>query len=417
MDFIQELMDSTTELESPRSFFYWAGLAAVSAVVMDNVWLSRGEQEGTTSNFYNLYPNIYVMLHADSAMKKGPPVNLAKELVKKATNGLPKIISGRSSIQGMLKLLGTAQSMPGGKILNKSAGFIASSEFTSSIVEDRAAMTILTDLYDRNWNDGEWKSLLKMEEFSLKDPILTLLAAINEAHFDDFIGAKDIQGGFIGRMFVIAESQTATLNPLINKLNRVPDRPKLIAYLHTLTTLKGPFKSLAGTEQGKLYHEWYMDFYQNIRSQKVKDDTGTLGRFGDSVLKIAMCLSLSRSTELEIDMTTMQQAINVSEKLISNVRKTTLGKKGKAENLYLKTLIMQELLTREPHMITRENLMKKCFMHYSSVDEFNEVMGVFMEVGMIIVENKGNTTLFIMPDAQVKLLNEHIKGKQNMGGE
>jgi hypothetical protein len=416
MDFLQELMDSTAELESPRSFFWWAGLTAVSAVVMDNVWLSRGEQEGSTSNFYNLYPNIYVMLHADSAMKKGPPVNLIKDLVKKASNGLPKIISGRSSIQGMLKLLGTAQSVPGGKILNKSAGFIASSEFTSSIVEDRAAMTILTDLYDRNWNDGEWKSLLKMEEFSLKDPILTLLAAINEAHFDDFIGAKDVHGGFMGRMFVIAESQTATFNPLINKLQRVPDRGKLIEHLHNVSKLRGPFASLANTPQGKYYHDWYMDFYQNIRTQKVKDETGTLGRFGDSVLKIALCISLSRSLDLEIDMTTMQQAIEVSEKLITNVRKTTLGKKGKAENLYLKTLIMQELLTREPHMITRENLMKKCFMHYSSVDEFNEVMAVFLEVGMLVVENKGNTMLYIMPDNKVQELQDHVAGKKSLGG-
>ena len=412
MNFIQELMDSTTELESPRNFWFWSGLAAVAAVVMDNVWLSRGEQVDSPNSFYNLYPNIYVMLHADSALKKGPPVNLAKDLVKKSTNGLPKIISGRSSIQGMLKEMGTAQSMPGGKILNKSAAFIASSEFTSSIVEDRAAMTILTDLYDRNWNEGDWKSLLKMEQFTLKDPVLTMLAAINEAHFDDFIGMKDVQGGFIGRMFVIAETQTSTLNPLIDKLKRVPDRGKLIAYLHTLTTLKGPFKSLAGTPQGLYYHEWYMDFYRNIREQKVKDETGTIGRFGDSVLKVAMCLSLSRSTELEIDMTTMIEAISVSEKLIANVRKTTLGKKGKAANLYLKTLIMQELLLREPHMITRENLMKKCFMHYSSVDEFNEAMSSFHEVGMIQIENKGTQTIYIMPDAQVKLLQDHLAGKK-----
>jgi len=185
---------------------------------MDNVWLPRGQMEGSDAVYFNTYPNIYVMLHAESGLKKGPPVNLAKDLVKRATvNGLPKIISGRSSIQGMLKELGTQFSVPGGKIINKSAAFIASSEFSSSIVEDRAAMTILTDLYDRNWNEGDWKSLLKMEEFTLKDPILTLLVATNEAHFDDFIGQKDVHGGFIGRMFVIAEKATATLNPLIHK--------------------------------------------------------------------------------------------------------------------------------------------------------------------------------------------------------
>jgi hypothetical protein len=80
-------------------------------------------------------------------------------------------------------------------------------------------------------------------------------------------------------------------------------------------------------------------------------------------------------------------------------------------------LIMQELLTREPHMITRENLMKKCFMHYSSVEEFNEVVGVFLEIGMLTVENRGVQVVFIMPDKQVELLNDHIKGKKTMGGE
>ena len=116
------------------------------------------------------------MLHADSGLKKGPPVNLAKKLVKRVNN--TRIISGRSSIQGMLKELGEGYSLPGGQIVKKSVAFIAASEFSSSIVEDKAAMTILTDLYDRNWNEGEW-TLLKMENFTLKDPTITLLVATN----------------------------------------------------------------------------------------------------------------------------------------------------------------------------------------------------------------------------------------------
>lgn len=416
MNFIQEVMDSTVELEPPRSFWFWSSLAAISAVVMDNVWLPRGEMEGSTNVYFNTYPNIYVMLYADSALKKGPPVNLAKDLVKKSCNGLPKIISGRSSIQGILKELGTGHSQPGGKVISKSAAFICSSEFSSSIVEDKAAMTILTDLYDRNWNEGEYKSLLKMEEFSLKDPIITLLAATNEAHFDDFVAQKDVHGGFVGRMFLIVEKEVSTLNSLVDKLKRVPDKPQLISYLKEVSKLKGPFNSLAGTPAGAYYKQWYLDFYNVIKEQKIKDPTGTIGRFGESVIKIAMLLQLSQEPKLgEIDLSIMQAAVTTCDKLIGNVRSITHGKKGAASNLELKTAVMQELLSREPHKVSRDILMRKYWMHFSTAEEFNNVMASFHESGMIQVENIGNIVIYVMPETEVKLIKEHLAGKKGQG--
>ena len=164
MNWIDKLVAMHKELESPQSFWFWAGLSAMSATVKDNVWMER--------HAYKLYPNIYVMLHADSGLKKGPPVALAKDLVSRVNN--TEIISGRSSIQGILKQLGTAESVKGGGIKTKSTGFICASEFSSSLVSDPVAMTILTDLYDRNYNEGEWRSLLKMETFKLHNPTLSL---------------------------------------------------------------------------------------------------------------------------------------------------------------------------------------------------------------------------------------------------
>jgi len=415
MNFIQEVMDSTAELESPRNFWYWSALACISAVVMDNVWLPRGEMEGSDATFYNTYPNIYVMLHAESGLKKGPPVALAKNLVRKACPHMPRIISGRSSIQGMLKEMGTSYSLPGGKIVNKSAAFIASSEFTSSIVEDRAAMTILTDLYDRNWNEDDWKSLLKMEQFTLKDPVLTLLVATNEAHFDDFIVLKDVHGGFIGRMFVIAERETANFNPLIEKLKRVPDKAKLADWLRNLSALKGPFQSLAGTSAGKFYHEWYMDFYNTIRTQRIRDDTGTIQRFGESVLKVAMLLSMSQSPELVIDMPTMVEAVKQCETLIGNVRRTTMGKKGAATNLQLKNLMIEELLNRDPHAISKDVAMKKFWMHYNVTEDFVALIGALFDAGTITIENWGNTVMYVMNDKQVEELKAWHAAKKGQG--
>src|SRR5688572_17591509 len=111
MSWIDEVLKSHEEVETPQSFYFWSGLCAISAVLKDNVFINRG-------GAYILYPNIYVILHADSGLKKGPAINLAKDLVKRTGN--TKLVSGRSSIQGILKKLGTGQSQPGGKVEQKS---------------------------------------------------------------------------------------------------------------------------------------------------------------------------------------------------------------------------------------------------------------------------------------------------------
>jgi len=307
MNWIQQVLKQHEEVESPREFWRWSALATLSAVVKDQVWLNRG-------GLYKLYPNIYVMLHADSGLKKGPPVSMSKQIVKNVNN--TRIISGRSSIQGILKELGTAYTIPGGKVINKSVGFIVASEFSSSLVSDPAAMTILTDLYDRHWNAGEYRSLLKMETFELKDPTISMLVATNEAHFEDFIGKKDIQGGFIGRMFVIAEDKVQKLNPLVQMLENPPDYVKLSEFPKEVSKLTGEFKY--GPGAGELYEQWYMQFYRALFDSPNKDTTGTVQRFGDSVLKVAMLLSLGEKLELILTEENINEAIDICEKLVQN---------------------------------------------------------------------------------------------------
>ena len=79
-------------------------------------------------------------------------------------------------------------------------------------------------------------------------------------------------------------------------------------------------------------------------TQDLRDDTGTLNRFGDSVLKVAMILSLARSPELYIDEDSMQLAIDYCEKLVGNVRQMTHGKKGLRRLRTLKDIIIEEIL-------------------------------------------------------------------------
>jgi len=423
MNWLEKLLEQHSELESPTNFWLWGGMAAISAILKDNVWIDR--------QIYNLYPNIYVMFHAESGLKKGPPISMAKQLVRAV--GGTRIISGRSSIQGILKELGTAKTEPGGKVLNKSTAFICSSELTSSIVEDKVATDILTDLYDRQYNIGEWRSLLKMESFNLKDPTITMLTATNEAHSVDFFGKKDIHGGYFARTFVISENKRNRANSLLVPLLNPPKYLELAEYLKELTKLTGAFAPLASpieteccyipfaesvtgetnyfTPAGILYQKWYEEFIIQMMEQEVKDDTGTLNRFGDSVLKVAMILALARSPELYIDEDSMQLAIDYCERLVGNVREMTYGKKGLSEAKNIKELIIKELLFRNGNRISRPMLLKKMWAHYKDTMEIDDIMQSFDQAGMIKTESVGNQIIYYMPELVIVEYRKLFTGK------
>lgn len=421
MNWLQEITKQHNELESPTSFWYWSAIAAISAVVKDQVWMDR--------QIFKTYPNIYVMLHAESGLKKGPPISMARQLVKPA--GV-RTISGRSSIQGILKDMGTSYTQPGGKIQAGNQVFICSSELSSSIVEDKVATKILTDLYDRQYNVGEWRSLLKMESFELKDPTITMLTATNEAMSEDFFTKAAIQGGYFARTFIIYEKEGQNVNSLVYPLSNPPNYTTSSDYLKELAKLKGEFHAIASmcksdefkykkVKQGRdvyfngvgiAYDDWYDSFRENIRVQELRDETGTMNRFGDSVLKVAMLLSLAENPRLVITESAMHDAINECEKLLGNVRKTTLGKHGLSNTALLKSLIIMELLNRDNHQVSRTVLMKKMWMHYENSEEFDSMMQSFEGAGLILTSNIGNTIVYNMPETQVDELKRFMAGKQ-----
>lgn len=421
MNFIDQVIEQHKEFESPLNFWRWAAIASISAVVKDNVYLSQ--------HMFNMYPNIYVMFHADSGMKKGPPVNLAKKLVTKVGN--TKVISGRSSIQGILKEMSQAESRPGQPVNKKAAAFICSSELSSSIVEDKVATTILTDLYDRNYNADTWKSLLKMEVFDLKDPTITMLTATNESHSSDFFTRKDIAGGYFARTFIIHEHEENRVNSLLVPPTVLPDHDLLVEYLKKLAELRGGFIPLGSKEEtehhrrsianpytgtmefytpaGEVYEHWYRDFATTRKG--VKDATGTLNRFGSSVIKVAMLLSLAEKPELEISESAMTEAIRTCEMLVGNVRKVTFGKtETEGTNAERKILLLNELLTLPDHRISRTQLHKKFWIH-GNVKEWDDCVVSFAEGGLVDVEQIGNQVYYAMKPETLREMKNFLAGR------
>jgi hypothetical protein len=397
MSWIDNFVKAHSEFEAPAVFYHWAGLAALSAVLKDSVYWDKYA--------YKLYPNIYVMLHADSGMRKSAPISVAKKLVKGVGN--TKVISGRSSIQAILKKIATGETVNGSKHILSGTAFIVSSELTSSLVDDPAAMDILTDLYDRNYNEGDWDSLLKMETFAIKSPTVTMLTATNEAHSSELFVRKDVMGGFFARTNIITAETRNVINSLMYKPENPPNYEEDIKYLKEVSHLSG---SLQISESNrKFFKDWYHDFIEIVDSQPEKDKTGSLNRFDDTVLKTAILLQLGAQPTMEIGHAALSKAIEICESFIGNMRKVTHGQ-GKSTWAQEKALIIYELLERDNHTISRKMINKK-YWNRANANEWEEIMNSLCTAGICSREMSGAEVIYVMHDVQVAELKRHFKGQ------
>jgi len=332
MSWINQLLKATESSESPRKYWYWAGLSAISAVVNNQVHLDKF--------MYKLYPNIYVLLIGKSGIRKGPPVALAKQLVQCVDN--TRIFSGRLTIQAALSKLKSSITKPnGGPPIVDAIGYFNTSEFASFIVEDPAALTILTDLYDGHYNP-QWENITKSSgDERLKNPCISLLGASNEVHFKDAVPDNAMGGGFVARTFIIHADKKAGVNSLTSRPDHIPDVNLLSEHLFKISKVKGQF---VWSHDGKeLYDRWYTQF----SAGEYSDTTGTIERLHDHILKTAMLLSLARGLDLRLEIGDIKEAIIACQDFVPGARKVAMTSGGKSAAAPGTAVFIRELLSRK----------------------------------------------------------------------
>lgn len=394
MSWIDEVLDAYHESEAPEKFFYWSALSALSAVVRKNVYIDL--------QHYILRPNIYVFLIADSGTKKGIPVNLAKDLVKR-TNAT-RIISGRNSMPAIMKDLGKLHTIENGRSIKEAHAFMVSGELSSFLVRDPDALNILTDLYNCHENEDEWKNTLKGSGVDkLLAPCLTVFGASNEDLLEDIITQKDIKGGFIARTFIVTVGERGKPNSLMDKMNVLPDKAGLSEYLKSLIPIKG---EMSITPEGKAYYKSWYDkmFYDNVT-----DKTHTKGRLGDKVLKVAMLLSLADSHDLVITMDHLVEAISETEMTWISARKIMLGSGKDAALSYKLKMVFRILLLQPDHKMSRVKVLQRCMGDINHFD-LDLIVENLLAANVIKVEfpNTGRA-IYELKETALKLFDSHVK--------
>ena len=388
-------MDATKEYESPPKYYYWAGLTAISGVLANRVWLERG-------GLFKLYPNIFTLLLGPSGIKKGPPVSLAKNLVIEVDN--TRIFAGRLSIQKAISVLSTSHTRAGKEIIKDAIGYFSASEFASFIIQDPAALTILTDLYDTHYNERGWTNYTKKsDQEELKNPCITLLGASNESHFKEAVPISAENGGFLARTFIVAATKRGKLNPLTE--DEAPIDIKIMAaHLKEAAILRGPFQ---WSPEGKdFYNQWYKQFDEVDKSQ---DSTGTLNRVTDGALKIAMLLSVSRSLDMRLEIEDVQEAIQVCEDTVLGTKRLTMGA-GKNPLGSQTAMIIRFLLVQPEYQSSRQQILDKHWGHFDSF-QLDSIIETLTQMGGLTLKVSNGGPVYKLSEKVITNYEKKKEGK------
>ena len=392
MSWLEDVMKASAEVESPKQWVWWSAISAIAAISGSNVFLDKF--------YYKLSPNLFVMLLGKSGLGKGWPINLAKELVTCVDT--TRVISGRNSIQAVIKELGTITTRSGKPAIPDSRGFLVSGEFVNFVIQDPHSLSVLTELYDTHYA-STWKNTMKgTGTDTLKNVCLTMLGASSPAHFREVVGAKDIEGGFLGRTLMIYEETRGFINPLTEKPKEKFDPLKAAEHLIAVSKVKGEF---VYTQQAKdYYNEWYYD----LRRRDTQDKTGTVQRIHNHVEKVGMCCALARGDTLELQLVDMEQSIDACTTLITHVEKILQGAGGKSEIAEHQAMVLQTLIKAPDYELTRQKVLQKLF---GDVDSFvlNRVIETLTDAKAVTAQTRGGSIFYKLTPGYLKQLEEWKK--------
>jgi hypothetical protein len=387
--FVHDLIDEVLpEVETPRSWLYWSLISSISAAAANNYYLLSFKGN------YLYYPNIYVMLLGESGLGKAFGINLSKKLVEAADT--TRVIAGRSSIQAIVQELSTTTSANGKPLITDSRGFIVNGELSTAIISDPDALTILTDLFDRNDNPN-WTNRLKGDgKEKLKNPYITCLFGSSPSHFYDKIPQANIEGGYIGRNLIIYEEMRSKD---VDPLDEEDDKEKEDKFISTISPKYVPHLiKIAQKEKTRiypneparqLYNKWRREWRAN---QKIYNDrTGFINRVPDHVIKVAMCLCLSRYDNTGIiNECDMNEAIEQITSLVYAAKQTASSNGLDPMAAQTKKVIDILISAKDNQMLRKEVLV----MGYGNFDTLalDRIIETLMEMGWVERQKVGNNS-------------------------
>ncbi len=299
---IHALCDYTEEIEIPTEFSMWAAISAISATLGRDCFIDRG--------FFTVYPNLYIVLVAGSAVcKKSSAISLTNGLVQKVDPPV-RMLSQKMTPEALIGSLSGMSNEDNTIMLDQAAGILVADELATLIDKNAFAsgmITILTKLYD--CTDFNYETKGRGLEL-IKNPCLSIMGGMTMHGVRDAIPKEAIGAGFTSRVLFIYKQTADKLVPR-PELYMNDDCKKLFENIIHDINLVGRMRGRFGVSNGawKIFEKEYVYFRTKCPMLSNPNFDGYIGRRDVNLLKVAMACSASRKDDRVIDDDDMTMAI------------------------------------------------------------------------------------------------------------
>lgn len=317
-DFVSSYMDFTKGQEATDRIHRWVALSVIAGALERKVWLHRGH--------YTLFPNLYTFIIGPSGVvRKSTSTAIGVDMLREIDT--IRIMSERVTAASLIKQLADSQKNFDykGFAVKQCPTFTYASELNVFLNEIFGSISeLLTTFYDCVPNDSSksWKyQTIGGGVTNIYGPCLNLLGASTPTWLVRAIPASEMEGGFASRVIYVVEDTSRRAIAFPDGETKAEDyelhRRRLVDNLKRIHNLVGPmFVTPEFRAQGQL---WYESHQKSQRSNTDLRFSGYYGRKFDTVLKVAMLLSVSESSDLIIDTRHFEQSLALLQDIESRM--------------------------------------------------------------------------------------------------
>jgi hypothetical protein len=233
---IESFIDSTVELEAPRTFRQWSAISVIAAALEQKVYVTSGGSQ--------LFPNIYCALIAHPGVGKTRSIYAAKKYYMETPEPVPAptSMSASSMIDALTKskrtIVRLGKDQEGGA-LEYNTLYITADELSAFMHEYSAeAMGFMSHCYDatpygqtRRGNDLSIK---------IKSPQLNLIFGTTPSNLVKYMPEVAWEQGFTSRMIMVFSDERSIGDDFATKDTSLS--PDLVHDLRSISSLVGEFQ-------------------------------------------------------------------------------------------------------------------------------------------------------------------------------
>jgi hypothetical protein len=283
--FIGNYLEYVKYQQSPDVFHLWSAFAIIAAALGRSVWVARG--------YWSTFPNMYIAIVSKSAVcSKSSASDIAvRDVMYPTFNKAEKyIVTGNITPSAFNKELAERYAKTG-----VSEAFVYADEMAAFFTRQNLEMNfpdVLTRAYTCPHIIDNNTRAHGLEE--IHNPCWTLLTTTTPEFIRKNVKDNSFKGGFIGRFsFTSAEMPKTRIAHPQNSNTHERDkvyRQVIQSQLRCISEKKGAYKWTEDTEA--IYERWYNEYPARLDPDN-DDQTGAIGRLGETVIKIAMLISAS----------------------------------------------------------------------------------------------------------------------------